>query len=205
MLASFVVALPGTLAADDPPDSQHPARRQFSFPWPDIMDATLLDREHLTGSWGGLRDTLRGLGITPTLTFVTDVLGNPVGGVRHGLRETDNLGVDVTFDLDRLVGWTGGRFHVSASLRSGTNLSGDDVGNVFNVAQVCCAHTYRLVDVALEQSLWGDAINLWAGRIATGDDFLTSPLYANFIQSGVNGNPAGILLNLPVAAYSAPS
>ena len=180
---------------------QSPAQRNILIP--DLAQAGewLAAREYLTGDWGGLRPKLETLGITPTLTFVTDVLGNPLGGMRSGLRESNNLGLDVAIDLERLIGWTGGSFDVSFSLRSGTSLSSDNIGNVFQVAQVCCGHTYRLVNVFLEQSLFGDALNIRVGRMATGDDFMTSPLYWNFVQSGFNGNPGGLFFNLPVTTY----
>ncbi len=215
LLVAFTAAL---LLAPPPPvaegaedaasadHAQHPARRQF--PLEQFSLETLeeeaeswLDRPYLTGDWGGLRTRLLRLGVAPTLTFVTDVLGNPVGGESKALRETDNLGLDVGFDLQRLLGWAGGLFHVSFSLRSGKSLSDEAIGNVFNVAQVCCAHTFRLVDVYFEQSLLGDALNIQAGRIAAGDDFLTSPLYWSFVQSGINGNPAGIFFNVPLSVY----
>ncbi len=43
-----------------------------------------LPREHLLGTWFGLRTNLENWGITPTLTFVTDLAGNPVGGRSQG-------------------------------------------------------------------------------------------------------------------------
>ena len=159
------------------------------------------DRPYLTGDWGGLRTRLLDLGITPSLIFVTDVLGNPVGGQHQGLRESDDLGLDLTVNLDRLAGWSGARFHLSFSMRSGTDLSDKDIGNVFTVANVCCGHTYRLVNVELEQSLFDDRISFRGGRIAAGDEFLTSPLYGNFVQEAFNGNPMGIFFNVPMTSY----
>jgi porin len=157
------------------------------------------DRAFLTGDWGGLRTRLLDLGIAPNLAVVTDVLGNPTGGRRQALRESDELALGLTADLDRLGGWAGARFYLSFSLRSGTSLSDKDIGNVFNVAQVCCGHTYRLVNVALEQSLFDDRVSLRGGRIAAGDEFLASPLYDNFVQTAFNGNPMGILFNVPIS------
>ena len=159
------------------------------------------DRPYLTGDWGGLRTRLLDLGITPSLIFVTDVLGNPVGGQHQGLRESDDLGLDLTVNLNKLAGWSGARFHLSFSMRSGTDLSDKDIGNVFTVANVCCGHTYRLVNVELEQSLFDDRISFRGGRIATGDEFLTSPLYGNFVQEAFNGNPMGIFFNVPMTSY----
>jgi len=172
----------------------------FSF-YDEAVALTGPDRAFLTGDWGGLRTRLLDLGITPSLVFVTDVLGNPVGGRRQGLRESDDLGLDLTADLDKLAGWSGARFHLSVSMRSGTDLSDKDIGNVFTVANVCCGHTYRLVNVELEQSLFDDRVSVRGGRIATGDEFLSSPLYGNFVQEAFNGNPIGIAFNVPVTAY----
>jgi porin len=151
----------------------------------------------LLGDWLGLRTALARLGVAPTITWTTDVLGNPVGGQRQALREFDDLSVQVDVDLDRLLGAPGTSFNVGLSQRSGTNLSGRDIGNVFNVAQACCGATFRLVDAFLEQPLFGGFLNLRGGRLVAGDEFLSSPLYSLFVQSGINGNPAGILLDAP--------
>jgi porin len=160
-----------------------------------------LAQEYMFGNWGGLRTKLLNLGITPSITFATDVLGNPVGGKRHALREFDNLGLDVKVDFGKLAGLEGTQFHVSASQLSGTNLSQNDIGNVFNVAQLCCGPAFRLVHVYLEQSLWQDQFNIRLGRIVAGDEFLSSPLYGLFVQEGINANPVGIFFNAPGVTF----
>jgi len=170
----------------------------FSFFHDEAAALAGLDRAFLTGDWGGFRTRLLDLGITPTVTFVTDVLGNLVGGRHRAVRESDELALSLTADLDRLAGWTGARFQLSFSMRSGTSLSDRDIGNVFTVAQVCCGHTYRLVNVALEQSLFDDRVSLRGGRIVAGDEFLSSPLYGNFVQGAFNANPMGIVFNVPM-------
>ena len=70
------------------------------------------DRAFLTGDWGGLRTRLLDLGIALNLAFVTDVLGNPAGGRRQAVRESDELALRITADLDRLAGWAGARFYL---------------------------------------------------------------------------------------------
>jgi porin len=151
----------------------------------------------LLGDLGGLRPRLRDLGITPTLTWVSDLQGNPIGGERRGAREFENWGLEVAADLGRRAGLSGALLDVSASLRSGSSLSIEAIGNVFNVAQVCCGATYRLVDLYYEQALAEDRVNVRAGRFAAGDEFLASPLYGLFVSSGINGNPSGVALNAP--------
>lgn len=171
------------------------ASRSFHAP------ALNLPREHLFGDWLGVRTTLENCGITPTVTFVSDLLGNPVGGQRQGFTECDNLGLDLMFDLNKLCGLEGGKFHVSMSQRSGSSLSNVYIGNVFNVQQVFGGETFHLIDVDYKQSI-GECLEFRLGRIATGDDFLASPYYWVWVQNGFDGNPVGIFKNAPgMTAY----
>jgi hypothetical protein len=95
-----------------------------------------LPRDHLFGDWYGARTWLEERGITPTLTFVTDSLGNPTGGVEQGFTTANNLGLDVDFDLEKLCSLKGGSFLMSMSYRFGGSLSANYIHNVFTVQQV---------------------------------------------------------------------
>ena len=70
----------------------------------------VLPREHLLGDWYGTRTWLEDRGIVPTLTFVTDSLGNPSGGKEQGFTTANNVGLDLNFDLEKLYGFEGGSF-----------------------------------------------------------------------------------------------
>ena len=162
----------------------------------------VLPQAHLFGDWAGLRPWLEEHGVTPTVTFVMDALGNPSGGVRQSLRQASNVGLDLGFDLERLLGLTGGSFDVSFSERFGSSLSKEDIGNVFTVQQVFGGQTYRLVNAAYQQRVLDDRVEFRVGRIAAGDDFLVSPYNYVFVQNGFDGNPVGIFFNAPgMTAY----
>jgi porin len=154
-----------------------------------------LPRDHLFGDWSGLRSRLDEEGLTPTLSFVTDIAGNPTGGRDRGVTHADNLGLDLLFDLDKLLCLKGGSFLVSMSQRSGTSLSKKYVGNVFTIQQVFGGQTFHLIDVAYQQELLDERVELRLGRIAAGDDFLVSPYNYLFMQNGFDGNPVGIFFN----------
>jgi porin len=162
----------------------------------------VLPRAHLFDDWLGFRSRSEGLGITPTLTFVTDIAGNVTGGKNQGTTHADNLGLDLQFDLDRLFGLKGGSFLASMSQRSGASLSKEHVGNVFTIQQVYGGQTFHLIDLAYQQKLFHDNVEVRLGRIATGDDFLVSPYNWLFMQNGFDGNPVGIFFNSPgMTAY----
>jgi len=183
--------------AEDPGQAPPGARDLADSPF-----QLVLPQEHLLGDWSGVRTLLEAHGITPTVTFVMDALGNPSGGERHGFRQASNLGLDLRFDLERLAGLAGGSFQVSFSERFGESLSREDIGNAFTVQQVFGGQTYRLVDVAYQQQMLGDRVELRVGRLAAGDDFLVSPYDYVFVQNGFDGNPVGVFFNAPgMTAY----
>jgi porin len=163
----------------------------------------VLPHAHFLGDWLGTRTWLENNGVTPTVTFVTDALGNPAGGRQQGFTATNNLGVDVLFDLHRIFALSGASFEVAFSERFGSSLTRDYIGNTFSVQQIFPG-TYRLVTVAYRQQLLEDIVEIRLGRIATGDDFLVSPYSCVFVQNAFCGNPVGIFLNSPgMTAYPA--
>src|ERR1044071_9562190 len=90
------LALAGAQAASPPPAGRRPIA--------DTPFQLILPSEHLLGDWYGTRSWLEDHGITPTLTFVTDALGNPTGGKRQSFTAFNNLGVDLLFNLEKLYG-----------------------------------------------------------------------------------------------------
>lgn len=162
----------------------------------------VLPKAHLLGDWFGLLPLLDTNGISPSVTYESNVAGNPTGGKSQGITRADNLGLNLELDLDRLVGLQGTSFLISASERQGNSLSHNNVGNVFTIQQVYGGETFKLIDLAYKQKLLNDRIEFQAGRIAAGDDFLVSPYDWVFMQNAFDGNPVGIFFNSPgMTAY----
>ena len=160
-----------------------------------------LTRGHLLGDWTGLLPELAEMGITPSLTYVSDIAGNPTGGKSQGLAYADNIGLSTVFDLDKLVGLDGGSFLVSMSERGGDSLSRRHLGNTFPVQQVYGGETLHLADLAYQQKLFENRIELSLGRIAAGEDFLVCQYDYLFMQNGFDGNPVAIFFNSPGMSY----
>ncbi len=156
-----------------------------------------LGHEELSGRWGGQRDLLAAHGIDVQAGFVSEIFGNPVGGERQSAQAVSSTSIDLWFDLHRLAGVPGLRFHLSGVWRAGRSLSSEDIGNVFAVQEAFGNETIRLVAFAIEQSLLDDHLQVVAGRLSPGDDFATSDLYCFFVQSAVCANPFGLLLDDP--------
>ena len=150
-----------------------------------------------TGDWGGLRTRLENAGIDPELNFTADILGNPVGGLRQSAAYAGLWYGSTTFDLETLAGINGLSLYVAGAWAQGRDLSGDDIGNFFDVAEAFNGDALRLSELYLEQSLFNDRLNIAVGRLSAGDDFAVTDSYGHYVNSAVNGNPTGILANVP--------
>ena len=102
----------------------------------------VLPREHLFGDWFTTRTWLEDHGITPTLTFVTDSLGNPTGGSEQGFTTANNVGLDLNFDLGKLGVVEGGSFLLSMSYRFGGSLSANYIHNVLRFSRSLAAKRF---------------------------------------------------------------
>src|ERR1700757_4227727 len=83
----------------------------------------VLPADHLLGDWGGLRTKLEDVGVTPRLILVTDLAGNPSGGLSKGVTAPTSVELSLLGDLDKIVGIKGGSVFVSVSERWGQSLS----------------------------------------------------------------------------------
>jgi porin len=154
------------------------------------------------GNWGGLRTTLEDSGITPQLTLVTDVAGNPSGGQSQGLTQASSIGLSSFFDLDKISGLKGGSVFASFSYRWGNNLSKEYIGNFFSTQQIYGFETIRLIDLSYQQQLFDDHVEIRLGRFPAADDFLVSAYNCGFMQNAFCGTPVGIIFDAPgMSAY----
>ena len=213
-LLFFLLLWPTTAAqAEDYSGSEvhrHRALRQF---WRQLeqelndeleeLDLAWFHHKHMSGDWAGQRSTLATWGIVPTLTYVSNLLGNVSGGQARKVAYDDNIGLDVDVDGEKMAHWHGLTFHVSGSLRSGRSLSKVAIGNTFPVSNLFGGETLRFYELYLEQSLYADKVSIVIGRFGIGDEFVTSPLYSVFINNAIDGNPLSIPLN--IHAFSAQS
>lgn len=193
-IAALLIASAVPLQADEAATSQRSARLAAS-----VRD--WLAQPALSGEWAGGRPWLSDRGVSIAAAYVTDILGDPVGGMRHKVRYYHDIFAQLTVDLDKLASLPGAQLVASMSSRAGTSLSDEDIGNVFNVAQVCCQPQTRLVTLAWQQTLFARRLSFRIGHLCTGDDFVASPLYELFVTSGVNANPGALALNVPFFEY----
>lgn len=162
-----------------------------------LNDFAWFKQDTATGDWGGVRTDIENFGVTPELNYTTDLMTNPVGGMNQSGAYAGAFTGSLTFDFGKIAGIQGLSLFAAGSLQQGRDLTGDDVGNVFAVAQIFNGDVARLNQLYLQQSLWNDALNIAVGRLAAGDDFAAADSYGYYVSGAVNGNPTPILVNTP--------
>lgn len=158
--------------------------------------------DHLTGNWGGARDALHAQGIDLRLNYTAEPLVNVAGGEIQGGTHAHNIGLDVGLDLDRLLGLPQTRLLVKLSKRDGTSVSErfiapSEGGNTFTAQELVGTENFKVVNVQLNTRLLDDRLDLAYGRLVANDDFLSSPLYCQFVNNAFCGSPKAVFLHNP--------
>jgi porin len=151
--------------------------------------------EHLFGDWGGVRTSLGDLGIDLTVDFTSEAAGNVNGGAKQGFTFANQVGFQADIDWAKLAGLTGFSTHVVMVNRSGSSdsvLFGDHVNAVQEIFGGGGSVLVHLVSAYAEQSLAGGRVDIAAGRMPVLNDFAASPLYCNFMNVSICGNPGSL-------------
>jgi porin len=156
---------------------------------------TLWQRDTLTGDWGGLRSRLADQGIVLSLQEQSEVWGNMAGGLRTGAVYDGLTTASVQVDLEKLAGWTGATFFVSANQIHGRGPSGNLVGNQQIVSSLEATRDTKLYALWLEQKLLGGRLTIRIGQEGANDQMMITQYGALFLNSsfGFPGLPASDL------------
>lgn len=168
---------------------------------PKSPDTSWWDRDYLTGDWKGGRSKLARDGVTIGMSYVADILGNPIGGKAKGVAFAGSFGLDINIDIGKYTALKGLSLYSSLVGRTGTNLSAKKIGNQYPVAQVYGGQNIRLNELYLKQVLFKEWLLMKLGRLDAGNDFLQSELYYKFVNNGFDGNPISVFFNGPFTAY----
>jgi len=144
----------------------------------------------------GIRPVLKEQGIEYSLTYITDVRGNPFGGIRQGSTVEDRLNLRLNLDLQKLIGWEGATAHANAYFIHGTGLSRYYVGNLLTTSAIEALPSTRLYVLWLDQKLMDGKLAIRGGQLAADTEFIVSQTATLFMNSTF-GWPAITGVNLP--------
>jgi porin len=151
--------------------------------------------EHLLGDLGGIRTSLENQGIYLLLDATAEVAGNVSGGVKQGVTSANQVAFEADIDWQRLAGLTGLSTHVIFVNRSGYSdslLIGDNVAPVQEIYGASGNVLVHLVSAYAELTLLDQRLDIAAGQMNVENDFASSPLYCNFMNNALCGDPKAL-------------
>lgn len=158
---------------------------------------TFLDQDHLFG-FGKLddqRSAWEDKGVIFDANYLSEVFGNPIGGIRHAADYDGVLDVELTLDFKKLADWDGS-FHVSANYAMGNNLSANGTGDLLGVSNANSYNTLMLFELWYEQRLFNDKLSIRFGQMGADSEFFISS-HATLFLNNTFGWPAIVDANAP--------
>jgi porin len=144
---------------------------------------------------GGIRTDLDDMGIHLLLDATAEFAGNVSGGVKQGATSANQVALEADIDWQRLLGLTGLTTHVIAVNRSGGNdshLFGDNVSPVQEIYGAGGSVLVHLVSAYAELTGYDDRVDFAAGWMNVENDFASSPLYCNYMNNALCGDPKAL-------------
>src|SRR5690242_16276722 len=146
-------------------------------------------------------DGLANKGLNFGVTYIFDNIGNLSGGVARGAIHQGRFDFSVDADLDKLFGWTGGRFYANTYEIYGRGLSRNYIHNLATISEIEALPDARLYNAYFEQGFFNNALNVRIGQQAADVEFFDSETDDLFINNTF-GWPAIKATNLPAGGPS---
>ena len=137
-----------------------------------------------------VRTALASYGIKSGLNYTGEYYNVTSGGLSRGSTYNGLIETYTDIDLEKLLGWKGAVFHTNSFYVHGDGPT-NKTGSIFAVSNLEGFESYRLDELWIEQSLFGDKLKVKLGSIAADTMFFISDTAAVFLN-GTFGWP-GIL------------
>jgi len=149
-----------------------------------------LERDKLTGDWGGVRAALANCGVAPYIIWTSQITQALDGGLRSGTDVGSVFEFGADFDLEKMGVWNGATIHTSAFwIQYNDDPSADIVGNFDEVSNFAAQRSVRCYQVYMKQNFLAGKLTAKIGQLALDDDFMISPQSAMFVNASSGSLP----------------
>ena len=176
------------------PSAPQPSAPQASAPMP-AQSGVAPSVEHLFGDWWGARTHLESRGIYLSFDALTEFAGNVSGGAKQGSTFANQVAFTADMDWRRLAGVPGFSTHVIIVNRSGATdsmLFGDNLLPVQEIYGAGGNVALHLASAYTQEKWFDGRLELAAGRMDVENDFASSPLYCNYMDNMLCGDPKAL-------------
>ncbi|MCF5045436.1 carbohydrate porin [Pseudomonas simiae] len=172
-------------------------------------DAFSSSSKWMTGDWGGERTKLIEQGIDIKADYVGEMGYNAKGGYNDDKtgRYSDQFGLGVALDLQKLWGWDNTQAKIQLTNRNGQNISNDRIGDPragtlsSSMEVYGRGHMVRLTQFWIQHQMFDNKLDVKLGYFGEGEDFNTFPCdFQNLSFCGSQvGNYVNTWYNWPVS------
>lgn len=172
-------------------------------------EAFSADSKWMTGDWGGERTKLIEQGIDIKADYVGEMGYNAHGGYNTDKtgRYSDQFGLGVALDLQKLWGWDNTQAKIQLTNRNGQNISNDRIGDPragtlsSSMEVYGRGHMVRLTQFWIQHQMFDNKLDVKLGYFGEGEDFNTFPCdFQNLSFCGSQvGNYVSTWYNWPVS------
>jgi carbohydrate-selective porin OprB len=149
--------------------------------------------ETLAGGWNDIRREAQHIGISPTASYVGALQTNVSGGRDQVWSYAGQLSIGFNADFSELIKAPGLSAYVGISWGTGSNLAGSLDSPILTSGLY--APAFYVGEMYLQQSLLKKKLTMLAGRLAAANAFATLPIFANYVNYGINPNPFSLGAN----------
>jgi porin len=163
----------------------------------------LWSRTELTGDWGGTRDRLDKAGVDFGVDWVAQGFDNFRGGIRDGTTAASTLDVNLTLDMGKLEGLTGGTFYADLEDHAGTDPSAELVGDAEKFTKFNYSKFLQVAEIWYQQVLWAGKVRIKAGKVDANSEYSVIDNGLLFLNSSTQVSPT--VLTFPTFPDPMPS
>ena len=149
-----------------------------------------LEWEQLTGDWSGGRAALADRGVSPYMTWTSQITHSLHGGLRSGTDVEGVVEFGADFDLQKLGAWNGATIHTSGFwIQDNNDPSADFVGNFDEVSNLAALRSVRFYQAYVKQNFFAGKLIAKLGQLALDDDFMISSQSSMFVNASFGSLP----------------
>jgi porin len=164
-------------------------------------DLGFFDQNRLTGSWGGIRDTLSRTGLDLELVLLVDGSYPIVGGLKERDTWQHRLDLVISFDPEPLLGWRGAQFQLHAYNKAGRPAS-FDIGDLGVVSNMDAPEETRIHEAFWTQRMHFEWLTTRLGLLDSNATFDRIEGGQEFMNASVGLTPT--IFDMPAYPQSAP-
>jgi porin len=146
-------------------------------------------RDVATGEWGGLRSQLEEQGVSIGIDWVLEGFNNFRGGIKTGPVAASTFDVDLSLDMEKLLGISNAEFYADLEDHAGRDPSAGRVGDLQVFDKFNYTPYFQVFELWYQQRLFKDTLRIKVGKVDANTEFSVIDNGLSFRNSSTQVTP----------------